>query len=143
MGPVGAHNSVVGADQGFRAPSGDQESVRDSIHEDSASARIAAGQRPRPSFRLPQDGSAPPPHLLAAISAALFNCESAQATDAKQRFGDEMIEAAQQRSVPMGRNLSAGDTQALSACHGIVCETGAFGGGTCEASPGRPTADDS
>ena len=89
------------------------------------------------------DGSAPPPHLLAAISAALFNCESAQATDAKQRFGDEMIEAAQQRSVPMGRNLSAGDTQALSACHGIVCETGAFGGGTCEASPGRPTADDS
>ena len=27
--PVGAHNSVVGADQGFRAPSGDQKSVRD------------------------------------------------------------------------------------------------------------------
>ena len=52
--PVGAHNSVVGADQGFRAPSGDQESVRDSVHEDSASARIAAGQRPRPSFRHPQ-----------------------------------------------------------------------------------------
>ena len=51
---VGAHNSVVGADQGFRAPSGDQESVRDSGHEDSASARIAAGQRPRPSFRHPQ-----------------------------------------------------------------------------------------
>ena len=48
---VGAHNSVVGADQGFRAPSGDQESVRDSVHEDSASARIAAGQRPRQSFR--------------------------------------------------------------------------------------------
>ena len=39
---VGAHNSVVGADQGFRAPSGDQESVRDSVHEDSASAPIAA-----------------------------------------------------------------------------------------------------
>ena len=35
---VGAHNSVVGADQGFRAPSGDQESVRDSVHVDSASA---------------------------------------------------------------------------------------------------------
>ena len=52
--PVGAHNSVVGADQGFRAPFGDQESVRDSVHEDSASARIAAGQRPRPSFRHPQ-----------------------------------------------------------------------------------------
>ena len=52
--PVGAHNSVVGADQGFRAPSGDQESVRDSGHEDSASAPIAAGQRPRPSFRHPQ-----------------------------------------------------------------------------------------
>ena len=51
---VGAHNSVVGADQGFRAPSGDQESVRDSGHEDSASAPIAAGQRPRPSFRHPQ-----------------------------------------------------------------------------------------
>ena len=40
---VGAHNSVVGADQGFRAPSGDQESVRDSVHEDSVSAPIAAG----------------------------------------------------------------------------------------------------
>ena len=38
---MGAHNSVVGADQGFRAPSGDQESVRDSVHEDSASARQA------------------------------------------------------------------------------------------------------
>ena len=50
---VGAHNSVVGADQGFRAPSWDQESVRDSGHEDSASAPIAAGQRPRPSFRHP------------------------------------------------------------------------------------------
>ena len=37
---MGAHNSVVGADQGFRAPSGDQESVRDSVHEDSASAPI-------------------------------------------------------------------------------------------------------
>ena len=48
--PVGAHNSVVGADQGLRAPSWDQESVRDSVHEDSASPRIAAGQRPRPSF---------------------------------------------------------------------------------------------
>ena len=35
---MGAHNSVVGADQGFRAPSWDQESVRDSVHEDSASA---------------------------------------------------------------------------------------------------------
>ena len=53
---VGAHNSVVGADQGFRAPSGDQESVRDSGHEDSASAPIAAGQRPRQSFRHPQGG---------------------------------------------------------------------------------------
>ena len=52
--PVGAHNSVVGADQGLRAPSWDQESVGDSVHEDSGSARIAAGQRPRPSFRHPQ-----------------------------------------------------------------------------------------
>ena len=43
-----------GADQGFRAPSWGQESVQDSVHEDSASARIAAGQRPRPSFRHPQ-----------------------------------------------------------------------------------------
>ena len=50
---VGAHNSVVGADQGFRAPSWAQESVRDSVHEDSASAPIAAGQRPRQSFRHP------------------------------------------------------------------------------------------
>ena len=51
---VGAHNSVVGADQGFRAPSWDQESVHDAVHEDSASARIATGQRPRPSFRHPR-----------------------------------------------------------------------------------------
>ena len=50
---VGAHDSVVGADPGFRAPSGDQESVRDLVHEDSASAPIAAGQRPRQSFRHP------------------------------------------------------------------------------------------
>ena len=47
-----------GADQGFRAPSWDQESVHDAVHEDSASARIAAGQRPRPSFRHPQDFNA-------------------------------------------------------------------------------------
>ena len=53
---MGAHNPVAGADQGFRAPSWDQESVRDSVHEDSTSARIAAGQRPRPSFRHPQAG---------------------------------------------------------------------------------------
>ena len=33
-----AHNSVVGADQGFRAPSWDPESVHDAVHEDSASA---------------------------------------------------------------------------------------------------------
>ena len=51
---VGAHNSVVGADQGFRAPSWDQESVHDAVHEDSASARRATGQRPRPSFRHPR-----------------------------------------------------------------------------------------
>ena len=51
---VGAHNSVVSADQGFRAPSRDQESVHDAGHEDSASARIATGQRPRRSFRHPQ-----------------------------------------------------------------------------------------
>ena len=31
---VGAHNSVVGAAQGSRAPSWDQELVRDSGHED-------------------------------------------------------------------------------------------------------------
>ena len=43
----------MGADQGFRAPSGDQESVRDSVHEESGSAVIVAGQRPRPSFRHP------------------------------------------------------------------------------------------
>ena len=55
--PVGAHDSVVGADQGFRAPSWDQESVHDAVHEDSASARMATGQRPRPSFRHPQSGA--------------------------------------------------------------------------------------
>ena len=52
-GLVGAHNSVVGTDQGSRAPSWDRGSVRDSVHEDSASAPIAAGQRPRQSFRHP------------------------------------------------------------------------------------------
>ena len=84
------------------------------------------------------DGSAPPQHLLAAISAALFNCESAQATDARQRFGDEMVETGEGWRVLIGGSLAYGDTQALSACYGIVCETGTFGGGTCEASPSRP-----
>ena len=68
---VGAGNCVVAGQAAFRyslvSPSqravlttwrcpvgaGDQESVRDSVHEDSASAHIAAGQRPRPSFRHP------------------------------------------------------------------------------------------
>ena len=50
---VNDHGRVSGTHR-FRAPSWDQESVRDSVHEDSASARIAAGQRPRPSFRHPQ-----------------------------------------------------------------------------------------
>ena len=67
--PVGAHNSVVGADQGFRAPSGDQESVRDWGHEDSASAPIAAGQRPRPSFRHPQDAPQPPTFVDTALES--------------------------------------------------------------------------
>ena len=31
-----------------------EEAVDDAVHEDPASARIAAGQRPRPSFRHPQ-----------------------------------------------------------------------------------------
>ena len=62
--PVGAHNSVVGADQGFRAPSWDQESVHDAVHEDSASARIATGQRPRPSFRHPHASSNTPKSTL-------------------------------------------------------------------------------
>ena len=84
------------------------------------------------------DGSAPPPHLLAAISDELFNCESAQATDATQRLGDEMIQAAKRGRVSVVRSLAPGDTQALSACHGIVCETGMIGIGSCEASPGRP-----
>ena len=61
MSPVSRYpvDSVVGADQGFRAPSWDQESVNDAGHEDSASARISAGQRPRPSFRHPQAASNP------------------------------------------------------------------------------------
>ena len=65
--PVGAHNSVVGADQGFRAPSWDQESVQDSVHEDSTSARIAAGQLPRPSFRHPQANN-----LIKRVKRAAF-----------------------------------------------------------------------
>ena len=83
------------------------------------------------------DGSAPPQHLLAAISAALFNCESAQATDTRERIGDQMIEAVQQQRASRVSNLAPGDIQALSACHGIVCETGMFGMGSCEAPPGR------
>ena len=66
---VGAHNSVAGADQGFRAPSWDQESVRDSVHEDSASARIAAGQRPRPSFRHPHPSLRPHYRALTATTS--------------------------------------------------------------------------
>ena len=87
-GPVGAHNSVVGADQGLRAPSGDQESVRDSVHEDSASARIAAGRRPRQSFREPtrsrrmvstetpssSDASATVTIPVAACPVPILNC---------------------------------------------------------------------
>ena len=69
---MGAHNSVVGGDQGFRAPSWDQESVRDSVHEDSTSARIAAGQRPRPSFRHPQGRL--PDHGAARDLKALASC---------------------------------------------------------------------
>ena len=69
--PVSAHNSVVGADQGFRAPSWDQESVRDSVHEDSGSARIAAGQRPRPSFRHPQ-GSVEPSPCFGGLASQSF-----------------------------------------------------------------------
>ena len=56
-GPVGAHNSVVGADQGLRAPSWDQESVRDSVHEDSASARIAGRPTTTAEFPGPQRAS--------------------------------------------------------------------------------------
>ena len=54
---MGAHNSVVGADQGLRAPSWDQESVRDLVYEDSGAAPVAVCQRPRPSFRHPQGSS--------------------------------------------------------------------------------------
>ena len=39
--------------RGFALHPGTKESVQDSVHEDSASARTAAGQRPRPSFRHP------------------------------------------------------------------------------------------
>ena len=78
---VGAHNSVVGADQGFRAPSWDQESVRDSGHEDSASAPIAAGQRPRPSFRHPHPVSMPSLFRFDA-SAVVHTCSSSHRTPA-------------------------------------------------------------
>ena len=87
------------------------------------------------------DGSAPPPHLLAAISTELFNCESAQATDTRERIGDQMIEAVQQQRASRVSNLAPGDIQALSVCHGIVCETGMFGMGSCEAPPGRSDDD--
>ena len=40
--------------RGFALHPGTRESVHDAVHEDSASARIATGQRPRPSFRHPQ-----------------------------------------------------------------------------------------
>ena len=51
--PVGAHNSVVGADQGFRAPSWDQESARDSVHDESASARIRGRSMATAEFPAP------------------------------------------------------------------------------------------
>ena len=63
--PAGSYMAATGQDlmaadtQGFRAPSWDQKSVRDSVHEDSASAPIAAGQRPRPSFRHPHGETSP------------------------------------------------------------------------------------
>ena len=78
--PVGAHNSVVGADQGFRAPSWDQESVNDAVHEGSASVRIAAGQRPRPSLRHPHPSSSimSSPNFPQALMAA---CTSAAPLD--------------------------------------------------------------
>ena len=65
---MGARNLVVAADQGLRAPSGDQESLHDSVHEDSASASIAAGHRPRPSFRHPQ-GAGDRPHRTTSTRA--------------------------------------------------------------------------
>ena len=82
------------------------------------------------------DGSTPPQHLLGAISAALFNCESAQANEAKQRL-NEMVEYPEGRWAAIGSSLLPRDIQALWACHGILCETGDFGGGTCQA-PERP-----
>ena len=81
------------------------------------------------------DGSAPPKYLQAAISGALFNCQSAQATDTRERIGNQMIVVLQQQRTSM--NLAPGDIQVLSACHGIDCETGMFGMASCEPSLGR------
>ena len=91
---VGAHNSVVGADQGLRAPSWDQESVRDSGHEDSASARIAAGQRPRPSFRHPHKPPTAPtcaepanaPDSPSATQAKPSTCHSPASQNSKEAY---------------------------------------------------------
>ena len=73
---MGAHNSVVGADQGFRAPSGDQESVRDSVHEDSASAPHRGRSTTTAEFpaltgsRYRSDGSALEGHTATCLSGA-------------------------------------------------------------------------
>ena len=95
------------------------------------------------------DGSAPPQHLVAAISAELFNCGSAKARAARQRldmsvdlndWDREMIaEQGTLRVSPFSFSWDReqGDLQALSLCHGIVCESFAAGVGVaCEGWPG-------
>ena len=54
------------------------------------------------------DGSAPPQHLLAAISAELFNCESAQATDTRERIGDLWVPIIRSRALTSGFALHPG-----------------------------------
>ena len=95
------------------------------------------------------DGSAPPQHLVAAIAAELFNCGSAKARAARQRldmsidlndWDREMIaEQGTLRVSPFSFSWDReqGDLQALSLCHGIVCESFAAGVGVaCDGWPG-------
>ena len=101
---MGAHNSVVGADQGFRAPSWDQESVQDSVHEDSASARIAARQRPRPSFRHPHAEE-----TLRAVSD--IPCAKVGAATVAQLAADLQEPAMPEEINRLGRTIATWRTQ--------------------------------
>ena len=54
---LAARRECWGAPTHSEANQRNEEAVHNAVHEDSGSARIAAGQRPRPSFRHPHAGN--------------------------------------------------------------------------------------